>query len=517
MSESFPGQFRNWFYSLLAQSAAFTGERPFKNLFSYALLYAEDGREMHKSWGNAIWFDDGVEKMGADTMRWLYAGCNPEQNLRFGYTVGDETRRRFLIPLWNVYAFLVTYANLDGWSPNEGGVPPSSVSAHAEMDLWIKERLAQTTLAVRAALDLYDAEKATQAMEAFLDDLSNWYVRRSRRRFWKSEADADKVAAYATLHEVLVTFAKLLAPFIPFTAEAIYQNLVVGVDESAPVSVHHCLYPTAEAEALDHRLLAKMQLAITTASLGRSARGSADIKLRQPLSRARVFVGSRQEREDLQALAEVLAEEVNVKTIEIVAEVGELVNYKLMPNNRVLGPKFGKRFPQVRAALNALDPTETARALLAGEMISVTVGDEVVSLNNEDVLVQTEARGGLAVASGKGVTVAVDTELTPALLQEGYARDLVRHVNNMRKKAGLEISDRIVLAYVAEGDVAAALVNFAAYIQQETLTTSLVSGGLDDALYEEQVMVGGNGRWAGPAKSIIESRYLPGSSKLHRR
>ena len=237
---------------------------------------------------------------------------------------------------------------------------------------------------------------------------------------------------------------------IPFATEEMYQNLVCAVDESAPASVHHTLYPSATADELDRPLLNKMRLAITTASLGRSARGAADIKLRQPLAKARVNVGTQQEQQDLIELADVLQEEINVKAIEVVSEVGELVNYKLMPNNRILGPKFGKQFPKVRQALMALDPARAARVLQSGAALTVTVDGEPVSLTNEDVLVQTESRGGLAVASDKGVTVAVDTELTPELIQEGYARDLVRAINNMRKEAGLEISDRIDLAYTAD-------------------------------------------------------------------
>ena len=494
ISESFPGQFRNWFYSLLAQSAAFTGEKPFKNLFSYASLYAEDGREMHKSWGNAIWFDDGVEKMGADTMRWLYASCNPEKNLLFGFQVGDETRRRFLIPLWNVYSFFVTYANLDGWTPSIQAIldnQPSPITAHAELDQWIKERVNEATVATRAALDVYDSEKATQVLEALLDDLSNWYVRRSRRRFWKSEGDVDKSAAYLTLYQVLIKFARLLAPFVPFTSEAIYQNLVRSVDDSAALSVHHTLYPSAEAADLDKPLLAKMRLAINTARLGRSARGAADIKLRQPLAKARINVGTQQAQADLAALAEVLAEELNVKEIEVVSEVGELVNYKLQPNSRALGPKFGKQFPKVRQALMALNPADAARELQAGNALQLEVDGETVELTNEDVMIQTESRGGLAVASDKGVTVAVDTEITPELAQEGYARDVVRHVNNMRKDAGLEISDRITLAYVAEDDVAAAFTTFDAYIQQETLADSVSSTPLPSHLHQDTVRIGG--------------------------
>ncbi len=489
ISESFPGQFRNWFYSLLAQSTVLSEEPPFRNLFGYATLLAEDGREMHKSWGNAIEFSEAADNMGADTMRWLFSSSKPEQNLLFGYTKGDETRRRFLIPLWNVYSFFVSYARLDNWQPGDQ-TAVSENKAHAQLDKWIVERLNETALAVRTELDSYDAERATMHLESFLDDLSNWYVRRSRRRFWKSEADADKSAAYATLHHVLVQYIKLLAPFIPFTTEAIYQNLVRAVDTSAPSSVHHCLYPVVDAEALDQRLLSKMRLAITTASLGRAARGSADIKLRQPLARARVNVGSQQERDDLQELAEVLAEEINVKQIEVVSEVGELVNYKLLPNNRVLGPRLGSRFPAVKTALLALDAAEGAKLLLSGKQLIVQVDGQTFSLSADDVLVQTESRGGLAVASDKGVTVAVDTELSPELIQEGYARDLVRTINNMRKDAGLDIADRINLVYQAKGDVAAAFATYDSYIRQETLAVTLEAASLPTPLAQLTVDIG---------------------------
>ena len=489
ISESFPGQFRNWFYSLLAQSTVLAEKPPFYNLFGYATLLAEDGREMHKSWGNSIEFNEAADTMGADTMRWLYASARPEQNLLFGYTKGDETRRRFLIPLWNVYAFFVSYARLDGWLPGAEAVV-SPLPAHAQMDSWIVERLQETAALVRAALDKYDAERATRELEAFLDDLSNWYVRRSRRRFWKSEADDDKAAAYGTLYQVLVAYIKLLAPFVPFVTEAMYQNLVNGVVDGAPASVHHTFYPGMDAGELNQRLLDKMRLAITAASLGRAARGAADIKLRQPLAAARVNVGSQQEQDDLLELEDVLKEEINVKEIAIVSEVGELVNYKLLPNNRVLGPRLGKHFPRVRVALEQLDPAAAARALQAGQMIAIEVDGQTFELGDEDILVQTESRGGLAVASDKGVTVAVDTELTPSLTREGYARDLVRAINNMRKDAGLEISDRIELAYVAEGETAVAMQEFADYIRQETLAVTLQPGQLAGATYGETVSVG---------------------------
>ncbi len=490
ITESFPGQFRNWFYSVLAQSTVLSDERPFRNLFGYATLFAEDGREMHKSWGNSIEFNEAAEQMGADTMRWLYAGARPEQNLLFGFNRGDETRRRFLIPLWNVYTFFVTYANADGWMP--GGFYRdylSPVEGNAQLDRWIVARLDETIGNVRAALDQWDAERATQVLELLLDDLSNWYVRRSRRRFWKSETDADKQAAYATLYHVLVEFTRLLAPFIPFVTEAMYQNLVHSHDAGAPASVHHTLYPQADAATLDRRLLDKMRLAINTAALGRSARGAAG-KLRQPLARAKVFVGSQQERDDLRELADVLAEEINVKEIEIVSEVGELVSYRLMPNNRVLGPRLGTLFPAVRDALAALDPARAAQTLQAGGALALHVDGQMVSLSGDDVLVHTEPLGGLAVAGEKGVTVAVDPQLTTELIQEGYARDLVRSINAMRKDAGLDISDRIELGFEADETVAEAVTGFADYIRQETLAVRLTSGVLEAPDYRRQIEVG---------------------------
>lgn len=490
ITESFPGQFRNWFYSLLAQSAALVRRPPFKNVLGFATLLAEDGREMHKSWGNAIEFNEAANVMGADVMRWLYLHHRPEQNMLFGYKLGDETRRRFLIPLWNVYSFFVTYANLDDWQPGQAASPTSSSTANAQMDAWISARLHETVVAVTASLAAFDSLQATLVIEAFLDDLSNWYVRRGRRRFWKSERDADKLAALETLYEVLVTLTKLLAPFVPFTTEAMYQNLVRSVDTDAPVSVHHTDWPVADPERVNRHLLDKMGLAIAIAALGRAARSSADVKLRQPLATAQVHVASQQARRDVIELLDVLAEEINVKQIKVVAEVGALVAYKLLPNNRVLGPRLGKLFPLVRGALAALDPVAAATTLQDGGAITLDLGGVPISLAGDDILVQTESRGGLAVASDKGVTVAVDTHLTAELVAEGYARDLVRAINTLRKEAGFAIDDRVQIAYEAAGESAAAFVLFADFIQRETLAVSLTPGSAPEAAVHQMVKIG---------------------------
>jgi isoleucyl-tRNA synthetase len=432
-------------------------------------------------------------------MRWLYAATKPEQNLHFGYGLGKETRRRFLIPLWNVYSFLVTYANLDGWSP-AGKLTADTVTlkertqspikSNDQLDRWILARLDETTLEVTRRLEAFTADKATIALENLLDDLSNWYVRRSRRRFWKSEADADKMAAYETLYSAVLQLAKLLAPFVPFTAEAIYQNLVHEVEPAAPLSVHHNDWPAADAKTLNRQLLNKMRLAINVAGLGRSARSAASFKLRQPLSRARINVGASREQQDLLELAEVLKEEINVKEIEVVSEVGELVSYKLLPNNRQLGPKYGRLFPKIRAALSELDQAAAATKLQSGEELVLDIEGQQVALSGEEVLVQTESRGGLAVASDKGVTVAVDTSLTPDLIREGYARDLVRAINTLRKNAGLALDDRIRLTYQAEGELAQTFVQFGEYIQQETLAVELSAGSLESARGRETLTIG---------------------------
>ncbi|RLC84812.1 MAG: isoleucine--tRNA ligase, partial [Chloroflexi bacterium] len=429
ISESFPGQFRNWFYSLLTMATVLDGTPPFKACFAYATLLAEDGREMHKSWGNAIEFNEAADRMGVDVMRWLYCRQKPEKNLLFGYGRADEVRRQFLLPLWNVYSFFVTYANIDRWEPK---AQSPKLKAQTALDRWILARLDQVVARATDCLDNYDAYGATMAVESFLDDLTNWYVRRSRRRFWKSEQDADKNAAYATLYHVLTTLCRLLAPFTPFVTEVMYQNLVRSVDEAAPESVHHTEWPVADEAAVDEDLLARMALARQVVALGRSARNSRGIKLRQPLARALVHLepGVGELDDELVAL---VRDELNVKRVEFVEDVADLVSYRLLPDNKVLGPRFGRRFPAVRAALAALDPVAAVRRLRTGLPLRLEVEGEEVELAPEEVLVREEALEGLAVASERGVTVAVDTVLTPDLLTEGLAREVVRRVQNLRK------------------------------------------------------------------------------------
>ncbi|MDQ6692973.1 MAG: isoleucine--tRNA ligase, partial [Chloroflexota bacterium] len=319
-------QIRLWFYSMLFMSVTLEDTSPYKKVLTYEKVHDEKGRAMHKSWGNAIWFDDAVEKMGADVMRWMYAGANITQNMNFGYAIADDIKRS-LLTLWNTYSFFVIYANLDGFQPGDT-VP---VAERAELDRWILARLNDLTGVARERLDSYDAGTVTRAVDLFVDDLSNWYVRRSRRRFWKSESDSDKAAAYATLYEVLVTLTKLIAPIMPFMAEEMYQNLVRTQDGAQPESVHHNPYPEVDEALVNRQLLADTALAQRVVSLGRSARNKAGLKVRQPLREIVVRPPSRGGEESLRRMEAQILEELNVKRIVVTQQVGDLITYSIKP------------------------------------------------------------------------------------------------------------------------------------------------------------------------------------------
>ena len=480
ISESFPGQFRNWFYSMLAMSTVLENQPPTREVFGYASLLAEDGRPMHKSAGNSIEFNAAADKMGVDTMRWLYCAHKPENDLIFGYQRAEETRRRFIIPLWNVYSFFSTYASLDGWTPAQEGFAPGTPegltpSSDNPLDQWILARLNQVVAQVTQNFQDSDAYSATLAFESLLDDLSNWYVRRSRRRFWKSEHDSEKNTAYATLWHFLVKMTRALAPIMPFMTETMYQNLVRNVFPEAYESIHHTDWPESDTSAVDQTLIYQMDLARRVASLGLSARGNAGLKVRQPLAKVLVHVreGSAELSPDLIG---IVADELNVKALEFVLDVGSLVSYKVLPNNKLLGPRFGADFPKVRAALDGMDPAQVAVKLAAGETITFDLNGESVSLNGEEILVSTETARDLAVAADKVVTVAVSTVISPELKAEGLAREIVRHIQTQRKNANFNIEDRIQTWYVASNELIDVFASWGEYIQSETLTTELVSG-----------------------------------------
>jgi isoleucyl-tRNA synthetase len=434
VTESFPGQFRNWFYSLLAMSTVLRRETPFKTLFGYALVFGEDGRQMHKSWGNAIEFDEAAERMGVDVMRWMFANARPEDNILFGWQAADDARRRLLV-LWNVYSFFVTYARLAAWDPSAAA--PAIVD-RGPLDRWILARVARLAGEVEVQLTAYDALDAAKQIDAFIEDLSTWYLRRSRKRFARSADPTDRAAAFATMHQVLVSLARIVAPIMPFLTESIYQNLVVaGGVTDVPDSVHLTTWPTAELKNLDDRSLqVSMEVVMRAVDLARTLRSQAGIKTRQPLSRMWLAMPGPDRLVDQEALLELLTDEVNVKSIELIGDESELVDRRVKPLLPKIGKKLGPAIPAVMTAAREgnfeIHPDG-----------SVTLGG--VTLAADEVEIQATPRPGTAVAHDEGLVVVIDTELTPELRIEGDARELQRAIQDARKDAGVDLDDEVAI------------------------------------------------------------------------
>ena len=472
-------QVRLWFYAMLFMSVTLEDRAPYKQVLVYEKVHDEHDKPMHKSHGNSIEFNAAADRMGADVMRWIYAAQNVKVNLRFGFGTGDETVRR-LLTLWNTYSFFVTYANLDGFDPTQ--TPPVPPAQRSELDRWVLSRLHSLVRDTNRNLVAFDSAAVTHDVEAFVGDLSNWYVRRSRRRFWKSEDDGDKRSAYWTLYEVLTLLTRLIAPVMPFLAEDLYQNLVASVDKSQPESVHLTRYPLADESLIDEALMSDVALVEVVVEMGRAARARSRIKVRQPLHEIAVHVRNDAEADALRTHADQVLDELNIKTLAVVADPSDLVSYVIKPNLPLLGPKLGKRLGPARAALTTLDPATIAAAVQAGDVIRLHLPgeDEPLLLAPDEVLVETRQREGFVVEQDRGLVVALDTTLTEELREEGVARDLVRLVNELRKAAGFRISDRITTTFQvaagADGNAArvqAALARFGGYIQQETLSLGL--------------------------------------------
>jgi isoleucyl-tRNA synthetase len=475
ISESFPGQFRNWFYSLLAMSTILERKPPFKNVFTYGTLLAEDGRAMHKSWGNAIEFNEAADTMGVDVMRWLFSNHKPEKDLLFGYHRADEARRQFLIPLWNVYAFFVTYANLDGWQPDY-----TESAEYSMLDRWILARMHEVIKDVTQYLEVFEPDRATNSLEAFLDDVSNWYLRRSRRRFWAKAgvdeaSDADKHAAYSTLYQVLVNLSCLLAPFTPFVVEEMHQTLVRGVDEEAVESVHHSAWPTADEAMIDDALLQHMALVKKLVSMGHAARNQANRKLRQPLREAAFMVNSAAEREIVKTYKELLAEELNVKHVRLLDAATEAIDYRLKALPKQLGQKFGSGFPAIRKVVETMEAAPAAAALLQLQNITIEVEGQSLELTPDEVEVRVEAHEGFSAVAEEAYLAALVTELDEELQLEGLAREFVRRVQDLRKQADFNVEDAIAVNYLASDRLAQAIDLHREYIQAETIARTLES------------------------------------------
>lgn len=466
-------QTRGWFYTLHAIATLVSDSVAYRNCVCLSHIVDANGKKMSKSLGNIVNPYEVFDTIGADPLRWYFlARLAPESQKRISVDIVAEVAASFVNTFWNTYAFFAMYARLDDVDLSRQ-VP---VSGRPEIDRWAIALLHRTVEQVTAAMDRYDAQGAGSAIESFVDQLSNWYVRRNRRRFWKAEAGDDKQAAYLTLYECLDTVHRLLAPFMPFLAEAVYQNLVRGADDDAPMSVHMTDWPRADAALVDHDLVYDFDVVQRVVALGRSAREASRVRVRQPLSRLLVRVPDERARAAIERHADQVLEELNIKRIEFLAADAELVRYRIKPKLPELGRRYGKLVPAIREALAACDGAALVRAHAAGQPYEVAVGDEQLSFAPGDVLVETESAEGFACAEEGGFLAGLDTYLDEELLVEGVARELVRTVQDARKQAGLEISDRIVLRIDGGGRVNSALEGYRDYLMNETLAVEWGSG-----------------------------------------
>jgi isoleucyl-tRNA synthetase len=473
-------QTRGWFYSLMAEATLLFDQTSYRNVVCHGLVMDREGRKMSKSLGNVIDPFSLLDAYGADAVRWfMLAGGSPWAARRASGEAISDVVRQFLLTLWNVYAFFVTYANADGFDPDAS--EPVAVADRPPLDRWLLSRLHRLCAEARRRMDAFDATGAARELAAFVDDLSNWYVRRARRRFWSTEragagSFADKAAAHQTLHEALVTVARLLAPFIPFVTEEIWRNLAAGRD-GRPDSVHLTDYPAGDPSLVDGALEDAMAAARTIVTLGRTVRSDTKVKVRQPLSRAVVhFAG---DHDALRPLLPLVVDELNVKSVEFAESAEQLAGWRARPNFRALGPRLGPRVKSLAAVLAADDGSVAAR-LAAGETASIDVDGESVELAPADVELSQDVREGWGVAAEGGMTVALDLELDDTLRREGLARELVRVIQDARKAAGLDVSDRIELWVDGPDDVRAALEDHRDVVATETLATSVSTGSVDE-------------------------------------
>ena len=457
-------QIRLWFYSQLFFSVVLTGEAPYKTCQSFQPMLAAPGEEFHKSGGNMVDLYEACELVGADAIRWIVAREDLQEIMYFGWPPFEDFKRKLLV-LWNTYSFFVTYATLDDFDPS---VPQVPVADRPVMDRWVLSSLARLVADSRAAMDAYDVRSAVYKLEQFWDDLSTWYLRRNRARFWKARSERDSLAAYQTMYEALTTVIRLMAPVAPFLSEDLYQGVVRHAEASAPASVHLSAYPEEKTDRIDDDLTRRMRAARRVVELGRAARSAAAVKTRTPLPRLIVvFDANDRDRgalDNASELADIVKDELNVKSIEIRDAAEGLVKETVKPDLRVLGPKLGKDLPRVRQAL----------AEGRYERSDGTIRVEGFELADTEVLISHEGAPGHAVGRDSGATVALETKLTPELELEGLARELAHHLNNMRKEAGLEISDRIVLRYA--GDIARAFAKHGDFIAEEALATNVTEG-----------------------------------------
>jgi len=459
-------QTRGWFYTLHAIATLVSNSVAYKNVICLGHIVDENGKKMSKSLGNIIDPDAVFDAVGADPLRWHFAArVAPDMQKRVSVELISNVAGSFINTYWNTYAFFVLYARLDKFDP----CAVVDDAAVGKLDRWILALLEHTKNKVTDALDRYDALSAGSALENFVDQLSTWYVRRSRRRFWKATEGADKQAAYRTLYECLEAVTCLIAPMVPFLAEEVYQNLVRGANAAAPPSVHMAGWPRARPERMDRALMAEMAVVQRVVGLGRAARAKSNLKIRQPLSRLLVRAPNDAASRAIAAHADQLREELNVKAVEVIAADADLVSYRIKINLPVVGKRYGRLIPAIRAALAQADAREIAVRSACGESIRLQAGAQEVELLPADMLVETTSAEGFVCEEAEGYLVGLDTMLSDDLRREGLAREMVRTVQEARKQAGLDVADRITLMIEGGAQVTAAIESHRDYLIAETL------------------------------------------------
>lgn len=470
--KTFPAQFiseavdqtRGWFYTLLAISTSLFGKSSYENCIVLGHVLDKHGLKMSKSKGNVVDPFDVLENEGADATRWhFYTASAPWLPTRFSEDDVKETQRKFLSTLWNVYSFYVLYAEIDQFNPTEY---KNFVSENV-MDKWVMSKLNTLIKDVEEHLDNYRITQAALELQEFVDELSNWYVRRNRSRFWTTELTDDKIGAYTTLYKVLTTVVKIAAPFVPFMTEEIYQNLVINLDKDAEESVHLCKWPTYDVSAIDSELEEKMDLAYKIVKLGRSARNGANIKNRQPLSEMLVSTKSLPE-----YYGDIIKEELNIKMVEFGADLSKYVNFEIKPNLPVLGRAYGRFIPGIRKAISEKNQMELAQTINNGGSVFIDVEgcEDQIKLTSENLLVTMQGLEGFAFAGEGEVGVILDTNITQELKEEGYVREILSKVQNLRKDSGFEVADKIKLYISGNEKLEEVIRKFEDHIKKETLS-----------------------------------------------
>lgn len=473
--ENFPADFiseavdqtRGWFYSLLAISTLIFDEPAYKNVIVLGLVQDENGQKMSKSKGNAVDPFEALKKYGADAIRWyFYNNSAPWLPNRFYDEAVIEGQRKFMGTFWNTYAFYVLYANIDSFNPMEYKLEYEKLSL---MDKWLLSKLNSLIKTVDKNMDNYRITESTRAIESFVDDLSNWYVRRSRERFWQKDMPQDKINAYMTLYEALTTLTKISAPFVPFMTEDIYNNLVVNFDKNAPKSVHLCDFPIADENKIDINLEEQMDLVLRVVVAGRACRNSANIKNRQPL--AKMYIKSEIHLD--KAYEDIIKDELNIKLVEFTEDVSEFTTYLFKPQLRTVGPKYGKLLGGIREYLSSVDGNQEMKKLNEAGHIKFMVGSEEVELTKEDLLIEAAKQEGFESSSDRELTVVIDTNLTDDLIEEGFVREIISKIQTMRKEADFEVTDKIVFIYKQNNKISEIIEKNKEQIAGETLAVKI--------------------------------------------